>query len=84
MSMVYLRQACLCQRSSLVFFLDPVKLQFKNNLPSTARIDRKAGTNVEFDCSYNGRPQPKILWLKGKAPLAADDSTLQFRDNNGR
>jgi hypothetical protein len=68
----------------IIFCLDPVPLQFKNNLPSVTRIDGKSGTNVEFDCSYDGRPEPKILWLKGKAPLNADDSTLQFRDNNGR
>ena len=64
--------------------LDPVRLQFKNNIPAVARIDRKAGTNVEFDCSYNGRPQPKVVWLKGKLPLINDDATLQYRDNNGR
>jgi hypothetical protein len=68
----------------LIFFIDPVLLQFKNNLPLMARIERKAGTNVEFDCSYNGRPKPKIIWLKGTIPLIIDDSTLQLRDNNGR
>jgi len=49
-----------------------------------ARIDRKAGTDVEFDCSYDGRPNPKIIWLKGTTPLIIDDSTLQLRNNNGR
>ncbi len=67
-----------------LLYLDPVPLQFKTNLPSVSRIDRKAGTNVDLDCSYNGRPQPKVVWLKEKLPLVTDDSTLQFRDNNGR
>ncbi|CAF1068038.1 unnamed protein product [Adineta steineri] len=62
---------------------DPVQLQFKTNLPAVSKIDRKSGTNVDFDCSYDGRPQPKIVWWKGKVPLISDDSTLQFRDNNG-
>ncbi|CAF1140999.1 unnamed protein product, partial [Rotaria sordida] len=62
---------------------DPVPLRFKNNLQTVEKIERKAGTNVEFDCLYDGRPQPKIKWLKGKLPLSNDDSTLQIRDNNG-
>ncbi len=66
------------------FFVDPIPLQFKNNLPSVIRINQKASTDVEFDCSYNGRPQPKITWLKGKLPLTFNDSTFQFRENNGR
>lgn len=65
-------------------FLDPVQLQFKNNLPSVVRINEKASTDIEFDCSYLGRPQPKVTWLKGKLPLVSGDSTLQFRNNNGR
>jgi hypothetical protein len=64
--------------------VDPVTLQFKNSLPSVARIDRKTGANAEFDCSYDGRPQPKIVWLRGKLPWSSDDPTLQLRDNNGR
>lgn len=65
-------------------FLDPVPLRFKNNLLSVIRIDRKAGANVDFDCSHIGRPQPKVTWFKGKALWTMDDSTLQIRENNGR
>jgi hypothetical protein len=66
-------------------FLDPVTLTFKNNnLPTVTRLDRKAGANAEFDCSYNGRPKPKLVWFKGKLPWSSDDPTLQIRDNNGR
>ncbi len=66
------------------FFVDPVELQFENNLPSVNRIDRKASTNVTLDCLYKGRPQPKITWLRGKSPLIIDDARFQLRDNDGR
>ncbi|CAF0830837.1 unnamed protein product [Adineta steineri] len=62
---------------------DPELLEFKNNLQLISRLDRKAGDNVELDCQFNGRPKPKLVWLKGKLPLKNDDSTLQFGDNNG-
>ncbi|CAF1076010.1 unnamed protein product [Rotaria sp. Silwood1] len=62
---------------------DPVPLRFKNNLPAIEKLERKSGTNVVFDCLYDGRPQPKVIWLKGKLPLSSDNSTLQIRDNNG-
>ncbi|CAF1023509.1 unnamed protein product [Adineta ricciae] len=62
---------------------DPEQLQFKTNLPTVLRLDRKSGENVEFDCKFDGRPKPKLVWLKGKTPLKNDDSTLQFSDNNG-
>ncbi|CAF0895692.1 unnamed protein product [Adineta ricciae] len=62
---------------------DPIPLQFRNNLSSVSKIDGKTGINVDFDCTYNGRPQPKVVWLKGKLPLISDDSTLQLRENNG-
>ncbi len=65
-------------------FVDPVPLEFTNNLQTVSRLDRKAGSNVELDCKFNGRPKPKLIWLKGKLPLKNDDSTLQFGDNNER
>ncbi|CAF4523047.1 unnamed protein product [Rotaria sp. Silwood1] len=61
---------------------DPAPLQFKNNLQTVSQLDRKLGDNVEFDCKFNGRPKPKIIWLKGILPLDVHDSTLQFGDNN--
>ncbi|CAF3221282.1 unnamed protein product [Rotaria socialis] len=62
---------------------DPVPLRFKTNAPTSLKLERKEGTNVEFDCSYDGQPKPKVTWLKDKVPLTSDDSTLQLRDTNG-
>lgn len=67
-----------------MIFLDPAPLQFKNARESVVRIHEKASTDVEFDCSYLGRPQPKVTWFKGKLPLGSGDTTLQFRNNNAR
>ncbi|CAF4341318.1 unnamed protein product, partial [Rotaria sp. Silwood2] len=61
---------------------DSIPLKFKNNLQTVSKLDRKPGDNVEFDCKFNGRPKPKILWLKGNLPLVNHDWTLQFGDNN--
>ncbi len=49
-----------------------------------SRLDRKSGDNIELDCKFTGRPKPKLVWYKGKLPLQNNDTTLQFRDNNGR
>lgn len=65
------------------FGVDPVPLRFKSNLPAVSRLDRKAGENVQFDCTFTGRPKPKLIWLKGKLPLKNDDSTMEFNDYNG-
>ncbi len=59
-------------------------MQFKNNLETVSRLDRRTGDNIEFDCKYNGRPKPKLVWFKGKLPLTNNDSALQFKDNNER
>ena len=64
--------------------LDPVPLRFLKTVPASSRFDIKAGDNIAFDCSYTGRPQPQIAWLKGKLPLNIDDTTLSLRSNNGR
>lgn len=61
-----------------------VPLEFKSKLPSVVHIDEKPYTNITLDCSYNGRPMPKMSWFKGKLSLASNDTTLQLRDNNGR
>jgi hypothetical protein len=68
----------------ILFFIDPIPLQFENYLQPVSRLDRKAGDNVQFDCKFTGRPKPTLVWFKGKLPLSNSDSTLQFNDNNGR
>ena len=65
-------------------FLDLVQLQFQTNLPSVSKLSRKAGDNILLDCLYEGRPKPKIQWLKGKLPLVRDDPTLQFGNDDQR
>ena len=72
------------QNGHRISFLDPVPLKFKKNLTAVVEIERKAGTDVEFDCTYEGRPQPKITWIRGKLPWIPDDSTVKLRENNGR
>lgn len=70
--------------SIFIRILDPVTLQFKNTLPAVNHIERKAGSNVDFDCIYVGRPRPRVTWYKGKLSWEMNDSTLQIRENNGR
>jgi hypothetical protein len=68
----------------VLLFIDPAPLKFENNLQLLTRLDLKAGDDVEFDCKYNGRPKPKVVWFKGTLPLNSELSTLQFGDNNER
>ncbi|UJR28561.1 hypothetical protein I4U23_009794 [Adineta vaga] len=88
----YLKCTALSKRPDVIvnmndtYIIDvdnPETLKFKTNLSSVIKIDRKTGIDVEFDCTYYGKPQPKIVWLKGNMPLISDNSTLQLRDNNG-
>lgn len=68
----------------LNLILDPIPLQFQTNLQNVTRLNQRSGDNIEFDCKFNGRPAPKILWFKGKLPLNNQDSTLKFGKNNER
>ncbi len=61
-----------------------MKFSFKNIFQQVSRLDRKAGDYVKLDCTFNGRPKPKLVWMKGKLLFNSSDSTLQFEDNNAR
>ena len=67
-----------------LFSLDPVTLQFTNDLPEVSKLSNTVGDNVEFDCKFIGQPKPKLVWFREKLPLNNEHSALQFKDNNGR
>lgn len=64
--------------------IDQVPLEFKRPMNQISQINRRAGDRVELDCTFNGRPTPKILWLKGKSLLDMSQSTFLLENNNAR
>lgn len=53
-------------------------------MDSVVNINRRAGDPIELDCSFNGRPKPKILWMKGKSLLNISELTFLFENNKTR
>ena len=53
-------------------------------MDSVTQINRRSGDPVELDCSFNGRPKPKILWMKGKSLINMSQVTLLYEKNKTR
>ena len=68
------------------FLLDSISipLVFKTNLPDVSRLNKNANEDVKLDCTFDGLPRPKVVWLRGKLPLKYSESTYQLKDHNGR
>lgn len=64
--------------------IDQVPMEFKKAMNQLSQINRRAGDNVELDCTFNGRPKPKIVWFKGKSLLDLSQSTFLLENNNAR
>ncbi len=64
--------------------IDSVPLEFKRLSDKVSRINRKAGDSIELDCIFNGRPKPKIIWLRGKLHINISQTTFQFENDKGR
>lgn len=65
------------------FFSEPVPLTFKDKqVLSVVKMERRTGENIVLDCSYNGRPKPKINWYRGKLALNVDGTTVKFDEEN--
>ncbi|CAF1308987.1 unnamed protein product, partial [Didymodactylos carnosus] len=60
---------------------DPLPLTFNDKRSNVLKIFRQSGTDIHLDCSHQGRPQPKVIWLKGKQ-LVKYDPTITFGPNN--
>ncbi|CAF0763540.1 unnamed protein product, partial [Didymodactylos carnosus] len=61
---------------------DPLPMGFITPLNPNPKLYRSSGADIYLDCNHQGRPQPKVIWLKGQQPVKYD-STITFGPNNG-
>ena len=61
----------------MVFSLAVPEITAVNTVNTTVQL----GSSVTFTCSYQGKPEPTVQWLKDNEAIVATDSKYQFDKN---